>query len=154
MVDAAQWFGGFTSIAVDRTGHPHISYTSVANEARYAYWNGTAWLIRTIERNVWYTALALDSTDAPRIAYYGWTERDLIATRWDGQQWVKQPVDGAAHVGRYSSLALDQRANPHISYTDYEQHRLKYAEWTGGAWRTQTLAADRRGGWAHPSRAG
>jgi hypothetical protein len=96
VVDVSQWFGGFTSIALDRSGNPHISYTGVANEARYADWTGTTWRTRAIEPNVWYTALALDADDMPRVAYYERGERNLTYARWDGQAWVKQRVDTVA----------------------------------------------------------
>ncbi|MEP7198817.1 MAG: hypothetical protein ABI874_03265, partial [Chloroflexota bacterium] len=141
VVDASQWFGGFTSIALDRVGNPHIGYTGVANEARYADWTGATWLTRTVESNVWYIALALDGNDVPRVAYYGWGERDLTYARWNGTQWAKQRVDSVAQVGRYSSLALDAQGNPHISYSDYKKNLLKVADRNGGAWRIQTLDA-------------
>jgi len=62
------------SLAVDRTGYPHIAYNS-KDELRYAQWTGSHWLIYhiafTTERGGYFhsISLALDQNDLPRIAY-------------------------------------------------------------------------------------
>ncbi|MCK5561825.1 MAG: hypothetical protein KAJ51_14595, partial [Thermoplasmata archaeon] len=87
-VDSAGDVGGETSIALDTSNHPHISYHDLTNyDLKYAHWNGSAWNISTVDSagNVGgYTSIALDASDHPHISYHDWTNDDLKYAHWNG----------------------------------------------------------------------
>ncbi len=77
-MDAAGYVGEYTSLALDTTGQPHISYSG--GGLRYAYSDGTAWFTETVDAAGYvgeYTSLALDSSGRPHISYYDWLYGDL-----------------------------------------------------------------------------
>jgi hypothetical protein len=72
---------GQRSLALDAAGRPHISYYDSTNDdLKYAYFDGTAWQIETVDSAGWvgyYTSLELDSFGRPHISYYDGTNGDL-----------------------------------------------------------------------------
>ncbi len=117
-------------IALDSAGRPHISYCRIpggfCEELRYARWDGAQWQISTLEsgsRTGFYTSLAFDSADRPRISYYNLDEGSVKYARWDGTTWQIETVSS----GSYPSLALDSAGRPHISY--YTGYSLQYTWW-------------------------
>ncbi len=140
-------FGGYTSLALDGSGYPHISYyddTWQEQALKYAYWNGSAWVTQTVDsegRGGKYTSLALEPTApyTPHISYSRYrdgADDDLMYASWDGSAWVTETVDNAELI--YDTvLALEPTApyTPHIGYYDYYGSlKLKYASWNGSAW--------------------
>ncbi|PIU68017.1 MAG: hypothetical protein COS84_02255, partial [Armatimonadetes bacterium CG07_land_8_20_14_0_80_40_9] len=77
IVDSEGSVGYWTSIALDSSNYPHISYFDETNDdLKYAKWNGTFWDIQAVdsEGNVGqYTSIALDSNNYPHISYKDWT---------------------------------------------------------------------------------
>ena len=73
-LDSTGYVGFFSSIALDSSDHPHISYKDETNDdLKYARWTGTTWTVETIDSvgNVgWWPSIALDSSDRPHISYY------------------------------------------------------------------------------------
>jgi hypothetical protein len=64
-------YGTYTSIALDSSGHPHISY-DMGGATRYAYFDGSSWHIETVDSEGWtgyYNSIALNASDSPRISY-------------------------------------------------------------------------------------
>jgi hypothetical protein len=76
-----QTWRNFTSLALDSNEYPRISYFDGENSMlKYALWNGSSWLIQTVDStfNVgWCSALALDSNGRAHISYYDASNRDL-----------------------------------------------------------------------------
>jgi hypothetical protein len=143
-VDAEGWIGSYTSLALDASGYPHISYSG-EDDLKYAYWNGSSWQTETVdsEGNVGgYTSLALDSSDCPHISYSDNTNFDLKYAHWNGGSWQIETVDSEGHVGWYTSLALESSDRPCISYYDMTNCALKYARWNGSSWQTETVDTD------------
>lgn len=153
IVDALGDTGLDTSIALDASGNPRISYyyssigDTTTGDLRYAEWDGQSWILQTVDgsgtggepANVGrYSSLKIDSAGNPHISYYDATNGDLkYAYRMNGV-WFIQTVDGiqsAAHdVGQFTSLALDSSSRPRISYYDVQNGDLKYAAWNGTSW--------------------
>ena len=126
--------GGYnSSIAIDASGNPHISYQGDGS-LKYARYTGSTWIIQTVDsaEYVGDTSLALDAAGNPHISYWG--NYNLNYARWTGSAWLIQAV---VPGGWNSSIALDASGNPHISYQG--DGSLKYARWTGSKWIIQTI---------------
>lgn len=80
------------------------------------------------------TALALDPTARPHIAYRSSAPSVVRYARKDGAIWQIETVDGVD--GRDISLALDHDERPHIAYAN---DGLRHAWRTGGDWQIETI---------------
>ena len=142
-VNSAGAGGQYTSLALDSSGNPRISYYGTT-DLKYAWCDvdcaTTAnWNAETVDDadNVgWYSSLALDSSDTPHVSYYDLTNQDLKYAYRDGSTWQKEAVDGTApvlNVGQHTSLALDSSNNPSISYFNVTNQDLRVTTiFTGG----------------------
>jgi len=142
-VDTASVVGLYTSITLDTSNNPHISYYDNAyDDLKYAYYNGSSWQIESVDTVGWvglYTSIALDSSDAPYISYYDDTNDNLKYAYYDGSSWQIEDIDTTGDVGRWTSLALDASNNPHISYYDYTNGDLKYAYYGNSSWHIESV---------------
>jgi hypothetical protein len=149
--------GGFSSLALDSEGHPHIAFIShnhtIATDTdilMYATLNQSQWEINVIDSS-WgigsYFSLVLDSSGNPHVSY---VDRSLDALKYaslNGSKWVIEILDLNLPVNSYpsQSLALDHSGKPHIAYIDAAEHALKYTVKTDTAWSIQTIANDSNG---------
>ena len=84
-LDTAGDVGDNSSLALDSSGNPHISYNSETEKSiKYAYWNGTAWVIQKVADGPdvgWGTSLALFSS-TPYISFHDEPFYDLKLAQW------------------------------------------------------------------------
>lgn len=122
--------GGYqASLALDASGHPHLSYlephpSSLCCDLKYAVWSGAAWQFQTVDGsgNVSAeasTSLALGADGVPHIAYYDASQGKMGALKFassSGGSWLLETVttDGAQQGGHY--LAIDSGGFAHISF--------------------------------------
>ena len=92
-VDSTCDVGRTTSIALDKTGHSHISYWDYTNgELKYASYNGQTWDIETVDSTGWsgytvFTAIDLDAAGRPRISYDNGSRAELKYAAFNGSGW-------------------------------------------------------------------
>ena len=143
-VDSAGDVGWSTSMELDQSGRPRISYLDWSNPAlKYAEYNGSGWQITTVERPgaVWEgTSLALDSAGKPRIAYQDRAAGALKYASYNGTSWQTSLVAPDGNYGGDASMVLDPATgNPRIAYKDYAGSVLKYTSYNGSAWQIQSV---------------
>jgi hypothetical protein len=138
--------GSYTSMAMDSSNVPHISYYDESNGwLWYAKWVGPSlanWEFEVVDKagDVGrYTSITVDKDDHPHISYtlsyeqtmkYAW--RDDV--RWYDEDVVFPGPSLAAAV--YSSISTDSSARPHIAYYSHASGRLYYTYKDGGVWQT------------------
>jgi hypothetical protein len=166
-VDFQGVVGAYSSLVLDSSSNPHISYFDSSHGAlKYAIWNGV-WNSQTVDATTavgassasvgTYSSLALDSKGYPHISYINYTNfntgyltinsslvfGDLKYAWWDGTSWKNQTVDFGVggYVDSYCSLAIDSSGKPHILYysSNGSNGNLRYASWTGSSWTTETV---------------
>jgi PKD repeat protein len=143
-VDLSVSVGWHTSIALDSSDNPHISYMDFGGPGflNYAHWDGLTWSRETVDSAGdvgLYTSIAMDTFDRPHISYWDGGNSDLKYARWNGVDWNIEIVDSTGIVGACTSIALDTSNRPHISYWDGGNRVLKYAHWNGTAWSMETV---------------
>lgn len=136
LADGSPRVGHYSSLALDSSDNPHISYFDFEHgDLKLALKSGS-WTTETIDSNGLTgieTSMALFN-GMERIAYgQGGTIDQLhFAERISGN-WSLQTIDPSLNSTREASLALDSLGNPSISYTETTQYSniptLKFAKW-------------------------
>ncbi len=150
-------YGLATSLAIDRTGQPHVAYCHAADwtapgELRYAVRDADTWSISTVVGDGpvgRFPALALDHWDRPHIVWLDVDPGDstrafvrygvLNAGEWEIEEVdVLERVDLSFGGARKSvSIALDSESRPHIAYGD--QRVVRYAVKPFGEWKITSV---------------
>jgi hypothetical protein len=129
---ALEWpgYNKHTSIALDSSSYPHISFWKPSG-LWYASYNGTTWSEEKVSGSGKYNNLALDSNNYPHINFLSGDEKSLKYARFDGASWSVETVQSHTTnmIGEFSDIALDRYDYPHISYNG--SNRLRYARYTG-----------------------
>ncbi len=141
-VDSTGDTGWYTSLILDTSGSPRISYLDWTNRhLKYAKKSDGVWTNETVDatNNVGeFSCLKLDASSQPLISYYDSNQGNLTFAMKNGDVWSTVIIDTVG-VGRYTSLALDNSGQPRISYQDLYSLKLKYAAKTNDSWVNETV---------------
>ncbi|MEE9457663.1 MAG: hypothetical protein V3W11_10990 [bacterium] len=147
--------GQYGDIAIDASGHPHVSYNkcfdwiTCRGQLKYARFDGARWHVEVVDDSGYaglHTSIALDSGGRPHIAHrehLSGLTGNLKYSYYDGSSWHTTIIDDGVDPGYCTSIAIDSRDNPHISYR-YEDNynhdtRVKYAYYDGSSWHVETV---------------
>lgn len=161
-VDNGSLSVGFrSSLALDATGRPHISYESSrpdrdATDVKYAMFDGTAWSLSMVDNSssVSYPSLALDASGHPHISYIDGlgflTHMAVKYAVFDGTTWSISGIDIPNGRSGPPSISLDAAGRAHISHVStvsvaafVETAALNYAVFDEAAWSTWTVDGPR-----------
>lgn len=135
--------GQCTSLALDSTGQPHISYRTYTSDLlRYAAYDGQTWHIEQVDSEGAvgeYTSLELDSSNRPHITYGQVNAGDLKYAYHDGAEWLVGIGDPVGFSGIHTSLELDAAGHWHVSYLDSAGGDLRYAYFDGLTWQAEVV---------------
>lgn len=137
----------YPSIALDPQSRPHLAYfNQPQNELRYAWLNGSNWLIYTVSASIsgYYASIDLDSNNLPSIAFVTPASiGDLKYTHFNGLSWNTEAVDlhDSSDYPHIPKLKLDSQNLPHIAYQYIYTTPtvLKYAHYDGLSWTITNL---------------
>jgi hypothetical protein len=131
--------GTSTSIVIDSSGRPHISYHHSENSSlKYAWRDFSGWHVENVDEDGSVgtgNSITLDSNDVPHISYYVSHNNDVRYAKKEGPTWEITTIDTTcmSNDRLYStSIVLDAAGNPHISYS--EKGALGYAYFDGLDW--------------------
>ena len=138
-----------TSLAVDPTGAPQLTYIVDKSDVRHARWNGATWDVETAApggRIGGGASIALDGAGRPHLAYCDAARAWLRYAYWDGAAWHLEDVDAAVcteagYAFEGASIALDGSGNPHIAYATpgATDQTLRHARRVGGLWQGEAV---------------
>lgn len=153
LADTLAW-GSPLSIALDSLGNPHIScelkFPGYYYGLGYIWWDGTTWQRIALGSGYFadigvYSAIVIDATDHPHIAYTDYPTTDLAYLKYtygDATGWhtvIVDSIEGIINGVKFCDMALDGMGNPHISYFDRNATDLKYAHWDGTTWHIERV---------------
>ncbi|MDD1690638.1 MAG: hypothetical protein LUQ66_08265 [Methanoregula sp.] len=150
--------GGQTSIALDSSKNPRISYYNASGQSLdYAERDSKGtWKTQTVAdfHQGKFSVLALTSVGNACIGYYDETNHAVNYAQQTGPgTWNIETVEKGVTLGDDGgpiTLVLDPVGNAHLAYYDTEGQRMSYAQQTGtGTWDIEKVDASRIG--QHPS---
>lgn len=147
-VDSDGTVGLGAAIVLDGFGHPWISYSDVTetpnNHLKVAHFTGTTWETSVVDlTGDTATAIALDNTGAPVIAYQDSVNYCLQYAKLIGATWQIETVDSVCQFSSGITLVIDSTGKPHIAYIDRSDpfnSVLKYAVPTDSGWDPEVVS--------------
>ncbi|TFG96504.1 MAG: hypothetical protein E4H13_12060 [Calditrichales bacterium] len=150
--------GGISSLALDATGNPHITYYDYGNaQFKYATKSGNGWNLLTIP-------LPNDPLMSYASPFIPWEESNIVIDQQNGTVHVSLQMLGGLSVyvlgywragmpeavivdnnggntGYNNAIALDSNGAPCISYEARGTGELRYTHWNGLSFDTETVAS-------------
>jgi hypothetical protein len=146
-VESAGRVGFSTSIAIDGSNRPHVSYRDHTESCvKRAHQSVSGWHVDIADTVAggYGTSLRLDPDGLPAVTYYatpGGNVSELRYARRDLVGWHVETVEAESlpyeSVGQYSSLCLDSAGIPHVSY--YAEVYVRYGVNDGAGWVIATV---------------
>jgi hypothetical protein len=149
---------GFTGLALDGRGNPHVCLTkkNVGGILEYGSFENAKWHFQEIDPGsgaIWYScSVGISTAGIPHVTWY--LEKAADGSYFlhykhavlENGEWLAQAVDLDAQTGKWHSLVLDKDGNPHISYDSFVNGELKYAGVTGSNWNISVVDSRRLSG--------
>ena len=147
-VDSDGDVGVGSSIVLDNLGQPWISYSNVTdspdNHLKVAHFTGTTWETSTVDpTGDTATAIAIDNTGAPVIAYQDSVTSCLQYAKLVDTTWQIETVDPDCLYSIGIALVIDATGEPHIAYFDRSDtfnSVLKYAVHSDLGWSIEIVS--------------
>ena len=131
-LDSAGNVGAYTSITLDDSGNPFISYYDITNQhLKFIYYNGTSWenpvTVDTGTKAGAFSCIKLDSNGAPHICYYDAVGHppegidvggggDLKHAYFESGSWKNEVMDLYFNSGAWLDMELDGNNKPVCLY--------------------------------------
>jgi hypothetical protein len=147
-VDPTHMAGIQLSLTMDDQDRPHLAYSIVGGDTKYAWWNGKTWnitVIRVVAKGLTGSvSLDLDNNNTPYVALSAISgpERGLWMYRQEGMTWVKEFVDYMHSPGVLYGMFLDESDLPHLVVLDYARRLPLYWFNDGDGWRFRYVDTD------------
>jgi len=147
----------WTSLFVDESAIPHITFSGSDLELRYATSTSPgSWDILSVITGGMWSSVALGITGEPAVSFNNYFSDDLYFASWNGSGWIVEAVDTYYDAGEFNSLRMDVDGLPHIAYCGWGvryAHRDQYGLWlideieydAGSQYRSTSLALDSAG---------
>ncbi len=146
-VNSTNDVGGYSSIAIDSLGNPHIAYRDktigVLKYSSYSVTNG--WQSYTVDDTPGtdsglFTSIKIGQDGLRHIVYgsYG-ADYDLKIATKAAVGWSTSTIVSAGSVGTYCSLAIEPNGDLHVSCKDETGGYLKYIKRLSGVWQSEII---------------
>jgi hypothetical protein len=131
--------GAFPSLELDTAGNPGISYRGPGPTLRYAYNDGSGWVVEiaTDATDGKWTSLSLDPTGSPHVMCTHPSHLDYNYK--DAEGWHRMWADDKGISGKESWMALDSGGNPHVCYMARDDEEVRYAVRESEGWRIEIV---------------
>ena len=136
---------GYASMVLDSGGYPRVSGSQ--NESLiYLYHSPAGWKKEIVdaESDVWYTAIALDNSGSPCVAYYDHRNQKLLYAFHNKSGWhIEKMLESIGGACEEIKLRLDGEDNPHIVYEgciyNTAQRFLTYVYRDASGWHSERV---------------
>ncbi len=124
-----------TSIALDSSSYPHMSFITYDYHLRYTFQDSTGWHTitpATTPNGSEFTSLSMENNGTIHIAY---TDGDnLYHIYQTNSTWEKELIDQGGSIGLDGGLAMDKHGQLHIAYFSSMRPGMTYATQAAGGW--------------------